>query len=556
MRANVGMIVVGLLIASAGIAQTYVVGQDQAKYFGSLFTNVKLPDAWKIFAIEAKKDHLVIKCRSPKQGLAEVGFYNLSTGQNFQEKTEKFGISVVSGKADPVLVKELAKIARAGEAGFKWQQASPSKAPSNDKKQIKRLLKARELYAFGKKKQAVGIVEDVESQARGAGVIAQAGRYFVDFGFQKKGRQAFDKAQALIRKNMAEKPSDSYVMAEAVSVYALMGEVKKAENLYWKLMELHKEPIEGKRCLAGKVGSAMVEAKKDDLALAFYHRVMKASPNCKWVYLNAMYIEAKSERFEQIDKLAHQALKLWPKDQDILFTWGNVYHVSGKFKRSSKMFLSLAAINPRYPTLLSLLGSSLLNLGKTDARLKDVKRQVKLHPNNLGWYYGLGAIYFYRKEYKKALPYLERTAKLAPGEARPKIYLALALYWLGHRDEARKLLDSIKYLAYEDPDVYFCQAIVWSDKDKKRSLAAMQTFVNILDNEPSRVQWGNKRARAHKILDELKKGNIEAILQEGKPEHAGKKTKLSFWMIAFGVLLIFIGWGYLLFRPKKSKKNE
>lgn len=548
-----------LLISSVGIAQKYVVVQKQAQKFGSLFSNAKLPGSWQIVFIKAKKNHLVVKCKSPKEGPVEVGFYNPSNKAEFSEKTAKFGLRIISGKATGetmALVKELARIVKKGESGFKWIKTVPSEGPANDRSMVKKLLKSRENYAFGHKKQAVKDVEAVEKQAKSPGVIAQAGRYLMNFGFPDKGRQAFDRAQQLTQKRLTEKPSDIHVIAEAISVYALTGEVKKSEALYWKLVSDHKEPIDGKECLAGKVGSAMVEAKKDDLALEFYHQVLQKFPYCKKVYLSAMYIEKKSERFNLVDSLAKQALKRWPKDQDVLFTWGNIYHVSGKFKRSAKIFMELSAINPRYPTLLSLLGSSLINLGKTDERLKEVKRQVKLHPDNLGWYYGLGAVYFYRKEYKKALPYLERTAKLAPHEARPKIYLGLTLYWLGRRDEARKLLESISNLAYIDPDVFFCKAIVWSDKDLKRSIKDMQTFVNILDNEPNRVQWGNKRARAHKILKELKKGNLDAILHEGKPEHAKDKTSKVPLLIALGVFLVFVGWGYLLFKPKKPKKKS
>lgn len=548
-------LVVILFLSSVSIAQTYVVGQKQAKEFGDIITNAKLLGGWRISAIDAKKDHIVVKCQSPNQGEVAIGFYHLSDKAGFEAKTTKFGLRVLSGTPGKGLVKELAAIVRKGDSGFKWVPTSAPEAPANDHQLIKKLMKAREHYAFGEKQDAVKLVDEVEKEARTPGVIAQAARYYMDFGIQDKGRRAFDRAIGIVQKRMKENPSNPHVTAEAISVYAMAGDIKKAEDLYWTLMSNHKEPMDGKQCLAGKSGAAMASAKKDDLALKFYHRVLKRFPNCKQVYLNAMYIEAKHKNFKEIDKLAEQALKRWPNDQDVLFTWGNVYHVSGKFKRAEDIFIKLAAINPRYPTLLSLLGGSLINLGKSDERLEYLKRQVKLHPDNLGWYYGLGAVYFYRKNYEKARIYMERTAKLAPNEARPKIYLALSLYWLGHRKAARKLLESINNLAYKDPDVFFCQAIVWSDVDKKRSLKDMQKFMNILDNEPTRVQWGNKRARAHKILEELKHGKINAILMEGKPEKEKKKRHFLPWIIGIGLLVIFGGWGYVLFRPKKSTKD-
>jgi len=533
-----------------------VVDQQQAEAFGKFFDDEHLSGGWKVAAIEAKKDHIEVTCSSPR-GDVKTGFYHLSAKGDFAAKTGKFGLRMISGKDDGTLVNQLADIVKKKESGFKWTTVKTNVGNKEAQDLIKRLIKARELYAFGKKQEALKIVEDMGKKATTPGTMAQVARYYMDFGDREKGKAVFAKAFGMVEKRMKENPDNPYVIAEAVSVYVIAGKFKEAEDLYWKLMAKHKEPFDGKVCLASRMINAKVGSKEVDTeVLNFYHKVLKRFPNCKRVYMNAMFVAGRLKDFKEVDRLAKTALKRWPKDQDVLFTWGNVYHVSGKFKKAEDIFVRLAAINPQYPTLLSLLGGSLVNLGKSDERLEYLKRQVKLHPDNLGWYYGLGAVYFYRKNYEKARSYLERTAKLAPKEARPKIYLALSLYWLGHKKEARKILDDINDLAYEDPDVFFCQAIVWSDVDKKRSLQAMQKFINILDNEPNRVQWGNKRARAHKILDELKEGKVNAILMEGQPEDEEEKIGTLPWMIGIGILLVLGVWGYLLFRPREEREDS
>ena len=559
MRIRLGIPAVAIIIVASSFssfAQTYVIGPNQAQKFGAIFTGIKLPGTWTVSEISAKKDHMVVKVESPQKGLVEVGFYNPASRGNFFEKTSKFGMRIISGKADPVLMSSMAGLLNKGEANFEWVHASKSKSSSNDKKLLNRLIHAIKLYHAGKKRLAIQAVDAVNKAARSAGLVAQTGRYFMNFGMPDKGRQAFDRAVAIVKKKLTKAPDDPHVIAEAVSVYAIMGAVKAAEDLYWKLVKTHKEPIDGKVCMAGKVGSAMVEAKKDDLALDFYYHVLKTSPNCKHVYLKAMYIEAESDRFDAVDKLANRALKIWPNDQQILFGWGKAYYTSGKLRRSSEIFLRLTTINPQYPTLLTLLGNSMAKMKKTDEDIEILKDQVKEHPHNPGWYYGLGAVYFQRKEYKKALPYLQKTVKLAPDEAGPKIWLALALYWMGRKDEARKIFNLMDSMPNKGPKFFFSQAIVWADKDKKRSLAAMRSYVKVLDAESGNTYWLHKKARAQKIIDELKKGNIDAILRETRMDPEKKTTNPFLWLIGLGVLLIFIGWGYILFLPQKNDKHK
>ena len=79
------------------------------------------------------------------------------------------------------------------------------------------------------------------------------------------------------------------------------------------------------------------------------------------------------------------------------------------------------------------------------------KKILSIDPNNKNTNSNLALIYFYNKEYAKALPYFQKVAQLYPFDYDNNLSLAWSLYYLGKKEEVEKYFNNVLLYSPADP---------------------------------------------------------------------------------------------------------
>ena len=136
---------------------------------------------------------------------------------------------------------------------------------------------------------------------------------------------------------------------------------------------------------------------------------------------------------------------------EVVIRLGWLHYKAGLTKKSLEYYKKSidtkpAAIEPRYG-----FGYPAYILADFTALIEQDKKILEIDPNNKIFNGNLGSIYFYKKEYAKALPYFEKVVSLYPFDYDNNLNLAWTYLYLGKNEDAEK---------------YFNVVLLYSPKDK------------------------------------------------------------------------------------------
>ena len=135
---------------------------------------------------------------------------------------------------------------------------------------------------------------------------------------------------------------------------------------------------------------------------------------------------------------------------DVNVRLGWLYYKAGYKKLSLAHYekainLSPKAIEPRYG-----FGFPAYALEEYNGLIAQDKKILELDPNNRTINGNLGALYYYNKDYKNALPYLEKVVSMYPFDYDNNLLLGWTYFKLGKNENAEQSFNTVLYYSPKD----------------------------------------------------------------------------------------------------------
>jgi tetratricopeptide (TPR) repeat protein len=137
-------------------------------------------------------------------------------------------------------------------------------------------------------------------------------------------------------------------------------------------------------------------------------------------------------------------------DPEYAHAWaalGNAYGLKGSFlgiremvNHAIELERRALAIDPEFSDARMWLGTGLLELGRTDEAISEIREALRLDPENGQAFQALARAYWVGKgDFKAAIPMFERAIALNPEAGYSYLQLALLLAWEGQLDRAEEI---------------------------------------------------------------------------------------------------------------------
>ena len=129
---------------------------------------------------------------------------------------------------------------------------------------------------------------------------------------------------------------------------------------------------------------------------------------------------------------------------------GYLYYESAMYRQSENYYKKAIALKPASIEAKLGLALPLYALASWDTLKMQYEAILKLDPANSTVNYRMGAIYYYKADYKTALPYFEKTAASYPFDYDNDIMLAWTYLKLGKYTEAKAWFNTVLLLRPND----------------------------------------------------------------------------------------------------------
>jgi predicted Zn-dependent protease len=142
---------------------------------------------------------------------------------------------------------------------------------------------------------------------------------------------------------------------------------------------------------------------------------------------------------------------------------------------------------PKVGSVHYVLGAYMVEMGDPDGGLKVLEKELELDPQHLPALVTVAMEYLKRNEPRKARPYAERAAKLAPGNFAARTAHGRTLLELEQAAAGLKELEAAAKLAPDSPQVHFALASAYSKlgrkEDAARARAEFTRLKKIIDSQ-------------------------------------------------------------------------
>jgi thioredoxin-like negative regulator of GroEL len=231
---------------------------------------------------------------------------------------------------------------------------------------------------------------------------------------------------------------------------------------------------------------------------------------CAW--LLQLHRATRQGDGDGVVRAARAALQAVPDDRDVLYLWGHFFFVRHRLDEALDPWDRLAALEPTYPSLMSLYGTAYLVSGRLQREgIEALLERHRKRPDDAVAAYLAGLGLFYQKEYPRVIPLLAQAAAAVPEDPRPAMYLAMAHFFTGDRDEAIRILEGLERFTWQEPDINYCRSLVYRSTDLPRAIREMETFLRVFEGE-DRVSFGPQKVqKARSDLERMRRGEVPEV---------------------------------------------
>ena len=179
---------------------------------------------------------------------------------------------------------------------------------------------------------------------------------------------------------------------------------------------------------------------------------LKNNPHSSRLYFEQGALYAMQNNYGQAERSFETSAKLSPATQSSYIGLGITFLETGNTNKAIHILHERLAKNPNNPTLLYLLGESLMRSGAAPggARFaeaqKVLEKSVALNPDFAVSHVALGKIYLSENKLKDAAQQFSAAIKLDPMNNSAYAHLVVAYRRLGDKQKERKTIDTLKHV--------------------------------------------------------------------------------------------------------------
>jgi tetratricopeptide (TPR) repeat protein len=183
-----------------------------------------------------------------------------------------------------------------------------------------------------------------------------------------------------------------------------------------------------------------------------------------------------------------------------------------KVEQSLAALARIEAVDPHYPQLLSRTGSTFLAyigfLPDREAASFVEERLVRAPGAPSSRYLKALWLFYGPRDYQASIDLLEQVRGVVGDDPRVYMYLALDHFYLGHGEEAERLIgQAIEVSGGRDPDAFYVHSIIFRQKDLAVAVRDIERYLE-LSAGPDKVRSPKKEQWLRKELESLKQGIV------------------------------------------------
>jgi tetratricopeptide (TPR) repeat protein len=301
---------------------------------------------------------------------------------------------------------------------------------------------SRILLKSGRRKEALGLLKEISGQAQDpaqAGVLI--GLVFIEESMLPEAAIEFK----AVLKSYPDNDQAKYLLA---SVHLEQGKTLEAKELLQKIPAKSEQYVDAQLYLS----AILVKENQIPEALALLGAARRDAPKSPQLLVASGVLLESLRRLNEARDTYVEGLKVFPDSAEIHYRLGALEDHLGRKADGLKAMRKAVTLDPNYVEALNYLAYSWAELGENlNEALALAIRANNLRPDNGHIVDTLAWIYFMMGDVKKALPLLERAARLSNFDPVVLEHLGDALAKAGRPYEARRAYDRAIRQAHEDP---------------------------------------------------------------------------------------------------------
>jgi tetratricopeptide (TPR) repeat protein len=302
--------------------------------------------------------------------------------------------------------------------------------------------------------------------------VAAAGR-----AFREARRLAGERARA-----GGDEVADPAALASAAA-RAYLGEVDGAGQ---ELDRITRSPdkLARYRCRVVPVVLALAETGAAAEADWLAERLRQAAPDEQQV-LDA-WVEAAflAGRPEEAEKRMLAALQARPGDVGLSVRLANRLKTTGRAAQARDLLEELVLQGRQEPALLGELLGMISGRERARDLLPAYEALWSRHPGLPALAMIVGVLRHYLHQYQTSTQALEQAGPLVQAEPRVAMYLAMNHFRTGGQVEAERYIAVASRAGREDPDVFYCRAVIHARRDPAAALADLRRYMAMTTGRP------------------------------------------------------------------------
>lgn len=183
----------------------------------------------------------------------------------------------------------------------------------------------------------------------------------------------------------------------------------------------------------------MYELGETSEAIKLVQAARERDPRSRFILELETELLMAAKRPQDALKTINSALKVWPNDQELMFTKGSIFHSMGDQTRALEIMEEIISNDPEYFKALNFVGYTLAEMGKDlDRALILVKTAATLAPGQPYILDSLAWVYYLRQDYKNAWTYITQAVTLGTNDPTIWEHYGDIAKQRGNKTEAQK----------------------------------------------------------------------------------------------------------------------
>jgi|GEM_PF-676870 tetratricopeptide (TPR) repeat protein/SAM-dependent methyltransferase len=214
---------------------------------------------------------------------------------------------------------------------------------------------------------------------------------------------------------------------DQASQYHQSGQLKEAETIYKKIIEVQPGHIEALHRLA----VVYAQEGKFDLALSFFSKALSLKPDSAEVHYNCAQVCKLRGNPAKAAESFRQAIRFKPDYVEAYLSLGEVLKEMRRLSEALENYRKAVSLTPDFHEAHRCLGSALKELGRFDEAAESYDRAVSLNPNFPDIYINIGNLERLKGNIDKAAECYRKALSLKPDDALAHLCLAIVLLLRG-----------------------------------------------------------------------------------------------------------------------------